>query len=167
MNSDAFFTLLSHFAERPLPARVGRHVYLWLGSTESLKHTIPSHVLRVLDLHQLAAGLSGAPRSVDAARRLINRALRSQLDDLISLCRQQVLVVTGCDVLSRYQAPLIPFFEIASEHVMVVFTVRPAETHAQPIDPLPDYVSWNPGAPLEFMRSAISKEAVISHMEEL
>ena len=167
MNRDEYLNLLSRFSGRALPAQVGRHVYLWQGSASSLTATIPGSVARVVDLHKLAAALTRAPRSVDAARRLLSRVIRSQLDDLISPHGQQVVVVTGCDLLGRYRVRLSLFFERASERVMIVFVVPPDESRFEPPVPLPSYVALDPGAPLEYLSSALDKRAVIEDAEEL
>ena len=167
MNRDEFLDLLSRFSGRALPAQVGRHVYLWHSSVSSLTTAIPGPVARVLDVHKLAAALTRAPRSVDAARPLLSRAIRSQLDDLISPRGQQVVVIAGCDLLGRYRVRLSLFFERASERVMIVFAVPPDESRFRPSVPLPSYVALNPGAPLEYLSSALDKRAVIDNAEEL
>ena len=74
--------------------------------------------------------------------------------------------MTGCDLLSRYRVPLGSFFEIASEHTAVVLILPPVETSFQPSTPLPDYVSWNPRAPLDYLCHALDKDAVIDTVEE-
>jgi hypothetical protein len=167
MTCDEFLDLLSRFAERPLPALTGRHLYLWHGSKEYLTSALRGNVALTLDLHDLAAKLPRSPRSIDAARRLLRDTLRSQLADLLMLDRQQVLVVIGCDLLSRYRVPLGPFFEIASEQMMVVLVVSSAETHFRPAEPIPDYVLLDPDAPFEYLRTAMGEEAVINPAEEL
>jgi len=167
MTRDEFLDLLSRFAKRPLPALAGRHLYLWHGSVEHLTAVLSGNVVRTLDLHVLAATLSRAPRSTDAVRRLLRDTLRSQLANLTTSHRQQVIVVTGCDLLSRYRVPLGPFFEIASEHVMVVLVVSPAETRFRPAEPIPDYVLLDPDAPFDYLRTAVGKGAVINTVEEL
>ena len=166
MNQHEFLDLLSRFAERPMPSLAGRHVYLWHGSLEPLTRALPNRVRRSLDLHALAATLPQAPRSVDGARRMMLQAIRSQISDLLSSDHQQVLVVSGCDLLSRYRVPLGSFFEIASEQTAVVLTLPPAETRYQPSVPLPEYVSWNPRAPLDYLCKALDKGAVIDTVEE-
>ena len=128
---------------------------------------MPGGVVRTLDLHTLAAGLPSAPRSIDAVRRLLRGALRSHLASLGTLSRQQVLAVTGCDLLSRYQMPLGPFFEIASERLMVVLVISPEETRFRPNEPLPDYVSLDSHAPFNYLRHALGEGAVINTVEEL
>jgi hypothetical protein len=166
VNQEEFLDLLCRFAERPMPALGGRHVYLWHGDVDPLGRALPGHTVRTLDLHALAASLSQAPSSMDGARRMLLRTIRPQIADLLSSDRQQVLVVTGCDLLRRYRVPLGSFFEIASEHTAVVFAVSPAETYFQPTEPLPEYVSLNPHAPLDYLRGALGEGAVIATVEE-
>jgi hypothetical protein len=166
MNQEEFLDMLSRFAGRPMPALPGRHVYLWHGEVDPLRRALPGHTVRTLDLCALAASLSQAPSSMDGARRLLLRAIRPQVADLLSSDRQQVLVVTGCDLLSRYRMPLGSFFEIASERVAVVFAVSPADTDFLPTEPLPEYVSLNPHAPFDYLRGALGERAVIEPAEE-
>jgi hypothetical protein len=166
MNQEEFLDLLSRFVDRPIPALAGRHVYLWHGNLDPLTNALPGKVRRILDLHALAATQPKAPRSIDGARRVLLQAVRWQIADLLTSDRQHVLVVTGCDVLSRYRVPVGSFFEIASEHTAVVLTLPPAETRFQPSAPLPEYVSWNPHAPLDYLCKALDKGAVIDTVEE-
>ena len=166
MNQEEFLDLLRRFAERPMPALEGRHVYLWHGDVALLRRALPGHTVRTLDLHALAANLPQSPSSMDGARRVLLRAIRLQIVDLLSSDRQQVLVVTGCDLLSRYRVPLGSFFEIASERTAVVFAVSPDETYFQLTEPLPEYVSLNPRAPLDYLRGALGEGAVITTIEE-
>ncbi len=167
MTHDEFLDLLARFAERPLPALTGRHVYLWHGELEGLTSALPGNVPHELDLHDLAANLPRAPRSIDAARRALLHALRSQLGELPATERQQVLPVTGCDLFSRYRVPLRPFYEIVSEHFMVVLVLPSAETRFQPAEPIPDYVFLDADAAYEYLRSAVGAESVINTAEEL
>jgi len=166
MKEEAFLNLLSHFAERPVPAITGRHVYLWHGNVDRLFSFLPGAVKRTLDLHSLAASLSQAPRSIDGARSLIQQAIASELASLGSREDQKVLVVTGCDLLSRYRVSLRPFFEVASEHTAVVLAVLPAETRFRSSEPLPDYVSLNPHAPFDYLCAAVGQEAVVDTVVE-
>jgi hypothetical protein len=166
MNQGEFLDLLHRFAERPVPALGERHVYLWHGDVAPLRRALPDHTLRTLDLHTLAATLSRSPSSLDGARRVLLQAIRSQIADLHSSDRQQILVVTGCDLLSRYRVPLGSFFEIASERTVVIFAIPPDETYLQFTEPLPEYVSLNPRAPFDYLRGALGERAVIATSEE-
>lgn len=169
MKTAEFLDLLVRFAERPMPAHtgIGRHVYLWHGEVERLIAAVPGAAMRRLDLHDLAAELPQAPRAVDAARRVLLQAIRSRLAGLAVAERQHIVVVTGCDLLSRYGAALAPFFEIASDRTAVVFAVSPAETQFQPTAPLPDYVSLDARAPFNHLHSILGERAVIDSIEEL
>ncbi len=167
MTRDEFLDLLSRFAERPLPALAGRHVYLWHGDAQGLTTVLAPSLLRILDLHTLAATLPQSPRSNHTARRRLQTALRSYLADLGTLSHQQVLVVTGCDLLSRYQVPLGPFFEIASEQLMVVLVIPPSETYFRPSEPLPEYVVLDARAPFHYLCAALGERSVINTVEEL
>jgi hypothetical protein len=166
MNQEEFLDLLRRFAERPMPALEGRHIYVWHGNVDPLNRALPDQTVQILDLHTLAASLSQSPTSMDGARRVLLRAIRSQIADLLSSDRQQILVVTGCDLLSRYRVPLVSFFEIASERTAVAFAVSPDETYFQPAEPLPEYVSLNPRAPLDYLREAVGEGAVVATIEE-
>jgi hypothetical protein len=167
MSPAEFLDLLVRFAERPIPALAGRHVYLWHGDAERLVAALPGSAVRRLDLHALAAALPQAPRSAEAARRLLIQALRSQLGGLYALDRQQILVVTGCDLLSRYGVALTPFFEVASERLAIVLAIVPDETRFQPAEPLPDYVSLDARAPFNYLRAILGDGVTIGSVEEL
>ena len=155
MRLGEFTEIVEHFAERPLPALEGRHIYLWEGEVASLQALMPASAYRSLDLHELAAELPRAPRAEDEARRLLRRAIQGHLEDERTIEGQHILVVTGCDLLSRYQVPLAPFLEAVSERFMVVFAVPPGETNFAPITPLPSYVHMMPAAPRDYMRAQL------------
>ena len=162
MNQEEFLDLIRRFAARPLPAPAGRHVYLWHGETSSLMRAVPGHAARTLDLNVLAAGLPEAPMSTDGARRVLLRAIRDKVGDLVFSEQQQVLIVTGCDLLSRYRVPLGSFFEVSSERTAVVLVVPPVETRFRPAEPLPEYVSLTPHAHLDYLRAALGEGAIIA-----
>lgn len=168
MRPAEFLDLLVRFAERPAPAPAGRrHAYLWHGEVDRLTVALRGSAVRRLDLHALAAALPQAPRAVDAARRVLLQALRSELAGLTAPERQAILVVTGCDLLSRYNVALTPFFEIASDRTAVVFAISPAETQFQPNTPLPEYVSLDPRAPFNHVHSILGEGMVVDSIEEL
>ncbi|NLF03149.1 MAG: hypothetical protein GX601_19470 [Anaerolineales bacterium] len=162
MTAEDFLRLLSRFAERPVPATGGRHVYLWHGDLDRLEAALPGGVLQLIDLHVLAAALTQAPRSTDAVRRLLLQSLRAHLTNMLSGEGQQVVVVTGCDLLSRYLVPLTPFFEAASDRTAVVFVVSPEETHFGRPTALPDYVSIVPQTPFDYLRSMARGPIVVN-----
>jgi hypothetical protein len=164
MTKDELFNLISRFALRPLPAVNGRHVYLWHGSLEILKRGIPVEILISIDLHHLAATLPRAPRMRDEARRLLSQAINTTLNEHES-DHQQIFVVTGCDLLSRYEVPLNPFFQVASERQMVILVAPLAETHFQPSHPLPSYVVLDPTAPFNYLKAVVGAVATINDSE--
>jgi len=153
---EKFTEIVKHFAERPLPALQGRHIYLWEGEVASLQALVPVSVCRSLDLHELAAAIPRAPRAEDEARRLLRRAILGHLDHECTTEQQRIVVVTGCDLLSRYRVPLAPFLEVVSERFMVVFAVAPRETNFAPVGPLPSYVHMTPAAPRDYMRAQVA-----------
>jgi hypothetical protein len=79
---------------------------------------------------------------------------------------QQVFVITGCDLLSRYQVPLNLFFQLASEQTMFILVISPAETHFQPTQPLPGYVLLDTAAPFNYVQAAVGAAATISMDED-
>lgn len=165
MTKIELFNLISRFIQRPLPAVNGRHVYLWHGSPEELKRKVPAEALVLIDLHHLAATLSRAPRRRDEARRLLGQAIQTILTEKLTFDHQQIFVVTGCDLLSRYEVPLSPFFELTSERHMFIFIVPLAETNFQPSLPLPSYVMLDPTKPFKDLQAMVGGAATISDAE--
>lgn len=161
MRREKFTEIVKHFAERRLPAQQGRHIYLWEGELASLQALVPGRVCKSLDLHELAAALPRAPRVEDEARRLLRRAILGRLEHEYTTEQQRIVVVTGCDVLSRYRVPLAPFLEVVSERFMVVFAVAPRETNFAPIRPLPSYVHMTPAAPRDYMRAQLAGTGLV------
>ena len=156
MRREKFSEMVKHFAERRLPALQGRHIYLWEGELGSLQALVPLSVRETLDLHELAAAVPRAPRAEDEARRLLRGAILSRLDDECTTEQQRIVLVTGCDLLSRYRVPVAPFLEVVSERFMVVFAVAPRETNFAPVGPLPSYVHMTPAAPRDYMRAQVA-----------
>jgi hypothetical protein len=165
MTKAEFFKLISRFAQSSLPAVNGRHVYLWHGSPEELKRKIPAETLVSVDLHHLAATLSRAPRAQDEARRLLNQAIQTTLAERLKFDHQQIFVVTGCDLLSRYEVSLSLFFQLTSERHMIVFVVPLAETDFHPSLPLPSYVTLDPTKPFHYLQAMVGAVATISDSE--
>lgn len=165
MTAGEFLDLLSRFAQHPLPAVSGRHVYVWHGEPSRLTSAVPAEARRSLDLHALAGTLPRAPYAVDEARQLLRRAVQQQLDELRDPEQQQIVVVTGSDLLSRYRVPLAPFFAAASERLLVVLVVPSIETSFEPTSPLPDYVSLNPRAPLDYLQTALDQPSAVVSAE--
>ncbi len=167
MTKAELLDLIARFSREPVPALVGRHVYLWHGTWKDLERIIAAETVVHLDLHELAATLERTPRAEREARRLLRRSLQKALISQFAPGRQQVFVVTGCDFLSRYQVSSTPFFEIASESQMVILTLSPDESGFQPAGPLPDYVSLDATAPLAYLRNAVGSASVVNATEDV
>jgi len=165
VSESEFVSLIVRFAESPFPAVSRRHVYLWHGDLGRLLAAIPAVARRRLDLHALAGTLPRAPYALDEARQLLRRAVQQQLDELREPGRQQILVVTGTDLLSRYRVPLAPFLAAASEHLLVILVVSASETAFESSLSLPDYVSLNTGAPLEYLLGALDQPSAVVRAE--
>ena len=161
MNKNELFSLIQQFAERPIPSTEGRHVYLWHGDFETLRKRIPQSILNLQDLHQIVVELSRTPNSQDEAARLLRKVIQNNLYQFGQTYQQQITLILGCDLLSRYKVRLTDFFALASETQMFIFVVRPEETHFRPTSPLPDYISLNPSSTLNYLRGAIGETTTI------
>ncbi|MFQ3662522.1 MAG: hypothetical protein SNJ69_09025 [Chloroflexaceae bacterium] len=115
-----------------------------------------------LDLRNLALSLPGAPSSRDQVARFLRQALNEELAAKLDSQRQQIVTVTGCDLLSRYGLPLQPFFQVASERVMVVLAVEPHSLTTSRASQLPDYVIVSPLATYEYLRNAVGDSATVN-----
>jgi len=165
MTKRELFDLISRFAQRPLPAVNGRHVYLWHGSLDVLKRAIPAETFVSIDLRHLAVALPRAPRARDEARRLLNQTIQTTLNEKLEFDHQQIFVVTGCDLLSRYEVSLNSFFQLASEKHMIILVVPLAETQFQPSRPLPNYVVLDSTAPFNYLQAVLGTAATIGDAE--
>ena len=161
MNEDELFGLIQQFTERPVPSTDGRHVYLWHGDLEILRKRIPQKIIGLLDLHQIVAELPRTPNSQDEAARLLRKVIQKKLYQFGQTNLQQISLIVGCDLLSRYKVPLTDFFALASETQMFIFVVLPEETHFRPTSPLPDYISLNPLSTLNYLRGAFGETNTI------
>ncbi len=168
MTKAELLDLISRFSNRPVPALTsGRHVYLWHGQLEVLFKAIPNEVsVSRVDLHRLAIDLPRTPRATTEARKLLRHTIQKTLNTQLTANGQQIFVVTGCDLLSRYQVSLNPFFELASEKRMIIFVVVSAETRFQPPPSLPSYVELNTSVPFEYLQTTVGSVATISVEED-
>jgi hypothetical protein len=167
MKNDELVNLIARFAQHSIPALEHRHVYLWHGSWEKLKEAVPVVALVKVDLRLLVADLPQTPRAQDKAAQLLRRTIEKTLQHQIAFARQQVVVVTSCDLLSRYHVPLRPFFDIVSEQRMVILVVPPAETRVLPAGLLPEYVVFDPSAQFEYLRAALGDLAIVDVPEDI
>jgi hypothetical protein len=166
MKQDDFLGLVKHFSKQPTVATEGRHIYLWHGDLRKLQSVIPSNVLINLDIHRLATGAKRSPRAKDEAQRLLSKLIKDDLSESVIDSRQQIIIVTGCDLLSRYSVPLTNFYENVSEIVMVIFVVSPTETKLNPNVVLPDYVTFDPTITLAYLKNIVGESAVIDTTED-
>jgi hypothetical protein len=160
MKSDDFVILIKKFSQQPIVATEGRHVYLWHGDLAKLKSMVSADTFVGLDLHQMVFEMTRTPRAQNEAQRLLRIAIKEVLTKLVRKGRQQIVVVTGCDLLSRYTVSLQPFFEIVSETVMIVFVVLPNETNFNRI--LPDYININPTSALTYIRDVLGETLTVN-----
>lgn len=162
MKPDEFARLLEHFADRPLPATVTRHVYLWHAELPQLQAMLPGNLAVTLDLHVLAGELPKQPYSIDEARRSVQTAIRRWLDNRAAgATSQQVSVVTGVTLLVRYRVPLTDFFQAASDSHMIVFVLPPLESNFHPSRPLPAYIQFRPEANLEYFQTLLGPTSIV------
>ena len=168
MTKAELLDLVSRFADRPVPAlATGRHVYLWHGQLNYLKAALPTDLsISPIDLHQLTVALARTPRADNEAQRLLRQVIQQEINTYLTSNSQQIFVVTGCDLLSRYRVSLNPFFEIASEKRMIIFVVSSSETRFQPPPSLPTYIELNPAVPFEYLQTFIGLAATISADED-
>ena len=159
---DDFKTLLSNFSKRPVPPIADRHVYLWHGELSALHALLTPNLSTTLDLFDITRSLQRTPFSIDEARRVLQTAIQSWLDHHAPLSgTQQVVVVTGTELLARYRVPINAFFSSAGESQMFVFVVPRHETALQPQGSLPGYVDFNPQATLEYLQTKLGDQATI------
>ncbi len=167
MTKTEFFELISRFAQRAVPALSGRHIYLWHGPPATLSAAMPAGLrVSAIDLHQLAVSLPRAPRARSEANRLLRQTIEKELADNCVPNSQQIFLVTGCDLLSRYEVPLSPFFQLASEKRMFIFVAPSSETTFQSTSPLPAYVDLKAAAPFEYLQAAVGPAATINGNED-
>ena len=164
MKLDDFAALIEKFCQQPIVATEGRHVYLWHGDPAKLKSLTSADAFVGLDLHQMVFQMPRTARAQDEVQRLLKTAIKEALIKSVHKGRQQIVAVTGCDLLSRYAVPLQPFFEIVSETVMIVFAVSPNETNFNRI--LPDYININPTSTLTYIRDVLGENLTINTHRE-
>jgi hypothetical protein len=162
MLKEEFLLLLTHFAQRPVPALHGRHVYLWHGEPAELQAALSSQSAVELDLHTLVTELARQPTAQAEARRVLQAAIATKLRTLTAANQQQqVIVIRGGGLLARYRAPLDLFFQTAGDACLIVFVIPPAETTFQPARPLPGYVRLAAAATLVYLAAQVGEQAVI------
>lgn len=162
MVTDDFKNLLNNFSKRPVPPIADRHVYLWHGELSALHALLSAGLSTTLDLFDMTRSLQRTPFSVDEARRVLQTAIQSWLNQNAPWSgTQQVVVVTGTALLARYRVPINAFFSSAGESRMFVFVVPRHEPALQPRSSLPVYVVFNPQGTLEYLQTKLGDQATI------
>ncbi len=162
MTKEEFGRLAERMSRGPVTAVAGqRHVYLWLGSLAGLRSVLPGGLAAVLDMYDLAGKMERTPRGAKPAQRLLLDGIDGWLGEQRPGPEQrQIVVVTGCLLLKRYNVPLARLVQAASDTRMVVFVISPQERPAH-LRQLPDYVLVDNTATLEYVRVAAGQECVI------
>jgi hypothetical protein len=165
MNKDELIKLAWQFSKRPVLSMIGRHLYLWHGDFEMLSGEIPAGISEEFNLYKLIPLLPQTPNSREGAMSLIQKAIKNKLYKFIPSEKQRIILITGCDLLSRYKVPLTDFFSISSESILFIFIISPKETFFHPTSPLPDFVSLNPAHTFNYLKGIIGEVATIEVTE--
>jgi hypothetical protein len=160
MRSDQFKATLEAFLQSPQPYR---HLYVWHGEVDDLMSLLPSGHVESLDTFRLAAELSHHPFAQDEANELLRDALRARLRDWYAggSDARPVLVVTGTELLGRYRVGLQPFYEVLTDHSMVILVCSAEDATYDPAGRLPGYVRCEPGATLAYLSRLFEEDHVI------
>jgi len=152
--------IATKFKERPLP---GRKLYIWRGSREKLLDYLPAHIVRELDILQIAP--QGGINEPTQIQKRVKKAIAQKLEDCISnLEGQQILVVSNVYLLARYKVPLSFFYEIYFSDKTMVILVVPQE---KADNRLPDYVSFEDNATLKYLKEVLPEEHRSNVIEEV
>ena len=156
-----FINLLKEFARRPVPVS-GRHIYLWLETKELLLSEAPPSLAVHLDLHELCQHLEIFPSSDTAARETLEKAITVWLaQEFHRDGRQHMLIVSGGDLLARYQMALSAFVRATDETRLIVLACPAKDTQYRPVSPLPTHVLFQPEATEVYIRSLLPEGATI------
>jgi hypothetical protein len=161
MNYDNLISLIKDFSERTIPAVENRHVYLWHGELRNLLNHIKDVNYDLLDLHKCVFDLPGLPYSQIEASKILRKIIQSKLAEILDKDKQQIIIIEGCDFLSRYKISIGPFFEYANESTLFVFVISPLETHFKPKNILPKFVSLNTENTYQYLKKIIGEKNTI------
>jgi hypothetical protein len=162
MTPDDLLQIVDRLTHGPVVPTAGvRHLYLWYGDPDRLEEIIPAPLLQRLDLYELVRRLPRTPYAADEARRLLRDRIEQELRARANSSERQVLVVSGCNLLARYNVPLQPFYSFASDHRIVILVVPRAEAEFPPPPQLPDFVRLAPTAPFDALSQAVGEKNVI------
>ena len=140
-----------------------RHLYLWHGEAEDLMSLLPAGRAKPMDIFQVAAELSHHPFSQDEANELLRDALRVRLRDWYVSGAEAcpVLMVTGCELLARYQVGLRPFYDALANRSMVILVCSAEDASLDPKGRLPGYVRCEPSATLTYLSQLVEDGHIV------
>lgn len=162
MKPSDFLELVHRFSEKPIPATIYRHTYIWIGEEDDLLSKSPPGFIKTLNLHTLCNGLSKTPFGEKAAGRQLSEAVEDWLSkEFPPSHNQRCLMVTGLDLFYRYSLPMGIFIRLANENCMVVFYLSPLDVDFSPIKPLPSFISFSPRAICKYVTTEIPEEAIV------
>jgi hypothetical protein len=160
MKRDEFAGLVDGFRIRPIAPLGGqRHVYLWHGDLPALTPLLAHANVLSLDLHELIRSLERKPSDGNAARRVLEGAIAGWLRDHQSQDNQhQIVVVSGCDLLMRYQVSLAAFMQFVTDNRMFVLVAPP---YREPSAPLPGYVDFKPSGAFDHLKRFFAGSCIV------
>ena len=160
MKRDQFAATVEAFLRGPQPYR---HLYVWHGEPDDLVSLLPLGQMQPLDIFGLAAELSHHPFAQDEASELLRDALRAELRVWYArgTDAHPLLVITGCELLARYQIGLQLFYEVLTERSMIVLVCSAADASYDPAGRLPGYVRCEPGTTLAYLSRLVEDNHVI------
>jgi len=160
MKREQFEAILSTFLSGPQPYR---HLYVWYGEVSDLTSLLPVGCVGRLDIFQVAAELGRYPFAKDEANQLLGDALRVRLRDWYAGGAEghPVLVVTGCELLARYQIGLHLFYEVLTDRSMITLVCSAEDASYDPAGRLPGYVRCEPGATLTYLSRLVEDNHVV------
>jgi len=161
MKLDQFKITLDAFLSSPQPYR---NLYVWYGEADGLAALLPAGQTQSLDLFQLAAGLSHHPFAQDEANELLRDVLRARLrawySDSAGL--HPIMIVSGCELLARYRVGLHPFYDVLTDHSMVILICSAVDAAYNPAGRLPGYVQCEPGTTLAYLSRLVEDDHVVT-----
>jgi len=160
MKRNEFAELVETVRIRPVTPPGGqRHVYLWHGDLATLNALLVRASVVSLDLHELTRSLERKPTDLNAARRVLEGAVAEWLHSHgTHEDEHQIIVVSGCDLLMRYQVSLGSFMQFATDSRLVVLVVPP---YREPSSPLPTYVDFRATGILDYLRRFVPDSSIV------
>jgi len=147
MTLDEFERLVKRLATGPDP---DKKVMGWPGSRSELESRVPAAARVSLDLHELAVPSDGEelPKGDQrVARYLIERIRRAAQVHKHKSVRGRVFIVTGLDLLVKYQTGLTVFYEeVNDDRTACVLVVEPVKLDAHELKRRVPYIHCNPMA---------------------